>query len=538
MGVVRELLTKWGFSIDPKPLENLERTVEDVKRGVQLAGTAVVAAAAGLFGLAEAARRYIDDLDEMAQSVGVNTQFFAELTAAAKLGGAEMQDVGASVGILQKRIVDARGGNEEAVKSFKALGINLRDLKKLPTEAILMKMADGLKGVDDPAKRVSLALDLLGRGGKKLIPTLIGGSEAMVGLGDEAREFGLVPGQDAIDAANAMELSMARLKGIVGGLALQVGTALMPVVTDVAKRLMEWVKANRDLIATRIDAFVRGLQVFIAKAWEVTTGFVNAMIDLARWCRENEAAFGAIKGVLVAFLAAMAVAKVMQFVSALKGLILTVRALGLVMAANPISAIIVMLAMTIAGVVAAWDDYRWAACQAWFAVKELWDGVAKWFMATIALPLWDAWNGWCLMVQDATTATANFFKAAWQGVADWFDKYVVNPVKTVLSAPGRFGEWIADQVNGVSHSPGRPGSPESGLTADPSSTGLRYNAPLAATMLPQGGRGGGASLSVGAINVSVAGGSQASASDIGATVRAAIRDEWNYLARSAALDVG
>jgi len=542
MPTVRELLTKWGFSIDKRPLEALERSISDVKRSVAAVGAVAISSAAGLFGLAEGARRYIDTIDEMAQSAGVNAQFFAELSAAAKLGGASVEDVGTAMAVFNRKIVEAREGSAEAAKSFADLGISADDLKTMPAEALFMKVADGMAKTTDRSKRVALAFDLLGRGGRRMLPTIMEGAEGLAKLGDEARRFGMVPGPAAIAAADAMEKSMGRAKAVVAGLALQVGTELMPVVSDIANRFTEWAEKNRELIATKVKAFIEGLTTAVRVAWDATSAFVLAMKDMVSWFIGSEPAIVAAKGALAAFMAMLVVQKVKQFSLAIKGLALSMKALWLAMAANPIMVAILAISAIIASVIVNWDDWRYAALATWWAIRDAYKAAAGWLMSNVWSPIVRALGWMSAQMTAAWTATTDAFKAAWQGVADWFRTYVTDPIGKAVGA----AEWVGDKLRGrnrgvgglltgmISHSPGRPGSPESNLRADRFSTGLRYNPALAATM----GGGRSAVLNVGGITVNMPAGSNASAADVGAEVRRAVRHEIDYMTRSALADMG
>ena len=507
MPTVRELLSRWNFSVDTKPLEALDRSIADVKRTVNLVGAAVVGAAAGLFGLAEASRRYVDDLSETAAAVGLNTQFLAEMTAAASLGGASMQDVATGANKLQMALYDASTGGKAAVDALREIGISVAEAKKLSPEALFMKVGVALGGMGDSAKRAALTQQLLGRGGRKLLPAFAEGAEGLAKLGAEAREFGLVPGPEAIKAADEMEKSMARAKGVVKGLGLQIGTALMPVVSDVASRFGEWARTHREVIASKIQAFVKGLTAVVRVAWKAAGLFVGALIDMAKWLGEHPRILSLVKAGIAAVLAAMVVSKVMQFVGAIKAVVQVIKLAGLALAANPL----MLAAMAIAA--------------AAVLVIENWDKVGP-----------------------AFEAVGEAIMTVLRPIKDWIYTYLIEPLEKVINiVPGgdkitgglksvdRLREQV-DAAGSTSHSPGRPGSPESLLTPDWMSTGLLYNPPLAAAMGQGGGGGRSASLSIGTIAVNVSG-SSASAGDIAGEVRRTVRQEWDAIAREAALDV-
>lgn len=550
---IRELLTTWGFKVDQKPLEKLDASLSTLKRTVAVVGAATLGAAAALFGLAQKARNSIRLLDDTAGMIGVNVQWLAELSAVAEMSGAGMEEVATGVTVLQRKIVEAKEGNADLVKSFKKLGISVNDLGRLPTEAIMMKMSDGLKAIEKPGERVALAFELFGRGGTRLLPTLVGGSKELANWGDKARQFGLVSGPEAVAASVELDNAMWEAEGALKGLVRTIGTKLMPIVTSVVEKLLAWYRANQAIIESKLEAAVKVLAKAVALAWDVVSTLVAKLWELLEWATDSPAKLRLAKAAIIGLVAAMTVGKVFTFIAGLLQLIVIVKALTLAIMANPIVALIVGIGLAVAAVTALviyhWDSVKRALANVWAGIKAVWGSVSEWFQANVLAPLGEAWEGFRLAISNLWDSMAATFRSVWQGVADWFNRYVVSPVEKVLKAPGKLGEWIGDKVSAmaesapaedslmanvaaISRSPGRPGSPESGLSADRFSSGLRYNAPLAATM---GGRS--AQMSIGAINVSVTK-TDATAGDIGAEVRRSVRQEWDRIAREAALDVG
>ena len=505
MPTVRELLTK--YSIDAteafKGLEKIDRGLQSLKRTAQVVGTAVLAGAGALWGMADAAQRHIDVLDETAQSVGMTTQAFARLAAATQLGGAEMGDTAAAVAKLQQNIAAARAGNADAAKSFRSLGVSMADLKTLSVDQIIGKLADGLKGTEDPAQRVALAVDVLGRGGRKLLPSMMEGAAGLKAAGDQLERFGGVPSAEAIKAAGEMEKSMARAKHAVGGLALQVGSALMPVVSEIAGGFAEWVQTNRELIKSKITAFINGLKTAISLAWKVASSFFGALGSILGWMTDSPLKIEVVRSALVALVAAMAIRKVLDFASGLGALIPVIKAVGMAMWANPMLAILGLIAVALMEVVANWDSVKAA-------------------------------------VEGAVTAIQNVLAP----VGQWIQDYLIGPLEEFINMlPG--GGDITDGITAVDRLKEQVDAAGAEQTGDMS--GLDLGPPSDSSwpmtmfrpqLTPGAGAPGARNVSVrgGPITVNVAG-SSASAADISGEVRRTVRQEWDAIAREAALDV-
>lgn len=534
---VRELLVTFGVKVDAGALKKLEAGISGIATAAKVTAGVVAGAAGALFGLAESARRTIDDLDETAQSVGLNTQFFTEFTAAAALGGATMEDTAAAAGVLSRKIVEAREGSKEAQQAFKELGISQKELNSLPTEAIIAKLADGMRDIEDPAKRVALAQELLGRGGKRLIPTLIGGAEAMAKLGDEAREFGLVPGPEAIEAANEMEHSMARARGIVAGMALTVGTKLMPVVRDIADRFTVWVKANKGLIESKADEWIGKLKDVVQLAWDVTVGVAEAMEDFGTGIqnvvdkttafvaavKQDEKAVSLLRDAVVA-LGAAAVAS---------GLLAVGSAIGTMFAGAGIATFtdaLAWIALTFGTAIPAAIGAAATAIGA-FLLSAGFLFVAVAVALALFVAHWDEiksglLNLWKFIALGADTMVQSI-KNIWSGLAEWFRANVIDRILKMWRMVPGVGIALDALGVGGGQSPGRPGSPESALPASASAFG--------------GGRGAGSrSVNIEApITIHAAPGmSTTEKDDLESRVRRAARQVFEQSARETLAEMG
>ncbi|MFH0902147.1 MAG: phage tail tape measure protein [Pseudomonadota bacterium] len=427
----------------------------------------------------------------------------------ASLGGASVEDVGTSIRILQRNLDAASRGNVQASQTFSQLGVSIRDAsgEMMPAELVLAGIAERFKALPPGTRRTAAAMELFGRSGAKMIPTLKDGAQAMAALGDQVRDAGAVFSDETAEDAAKMEFQLKLVELQVTGLRNKLGTRLIPVVTQVVDKIAKWIDANKAIIEQRLDQFVATLTSIVTAAWEAFVKLAAAVQTTWEWLREHPTVLALVISGLELLVAALAVGKLLQFVGAIKEMILVLKSLWVVMMANPIAALMVIIGTLIAYTIANWDEIKSAWGDVWFAMTQ----AAEW--------------------------AAGKFKAAWKAVSDWFTSNIVGPIKETWSNIKEIADYIGigGGGGGGSHSPGRPGTQESGIRPDALSTGLLYNAPLAAAM-GYGGGGAGATLSIGAINVSVAS-TSSTARDIGDEVRTVVRSELNRMTRMAALDV-
>lgn len=121
----------------------------------------------------------------------------------------------------------------------------------------ILAVAEELKGIDDPAKRMEFMFERFGKAGAALMPVLAGGSAGLGGAMGQADSLGLVLSQEDIAAAAALddaytELTLT-LKALGNTLAAAVVPYLIPIVeyaTATIAAFTEWIDQNRGLAVT------------------------------------------------------------------------------------------------------------------------------------------------------------------------------------------------------------------------------------------------------------------------------------------------
>jgi len=182
---------------------------------------ATVAAGAALAGAAMQAMDYTGQIDDLAQVTNLTTETIQSLRLAATLSGQSFEDASQSAIIFQKRIEEAKGGNEELMATFKALGVDLNG----PVDAAFRQTLERMGQVTDGSAKTAATLDLFGKSGAKLLPVMdqVGGS--FDALTARARELGLVLDEDAIAKSNELADRIDVLKLRMSALVTDVGIA-------------------------------------------------------------------------------------------------------------------------------------------------------------------------------------------------------------------------------------------------------------------------------------------------------------------------
>lgn len=214
------------------------------------------------------------------------------------------------------------------------------------------------------------------------------------------------------------------LKDNISLTAAELGSTLAPVVkdlikgaTDIAQRVRAWVKANRELIASRVAAFAEKIKKVItdlvAKLRKLNRehSLLDRLVQLVGWLADAFA-FLARHGEAIAKI----VATIIALSLALKVLAAVMTVVNIVMMANPIGLIVVAIVALIAAITAAviwWDEIKAAFLSL--------PGPVKAAIAVITGPI-----GWLIgaaaLVRDNWEPIKAFFSDLWSGIVEIFDR--------------------------------------------------------------------------------------------------------------------
>lgn len=224
--------------------------IEKLGRTFTIVGGAIV----GAFGLMiKGGADYGDKMDELAQRTGAGIEILSGLDGTLRKNGASVEDLGLGMKTLSGRMVDANNGNKDAIALFDSLGIKVTDAngKLRSTTDVLFDVADRFKGTRDGAEKTTAAVDLLGKGGMALIPTLNLGADGLRREADEAQRLGKVLTKEAGKAASDFNDALQNTQDAVAGATMSIGQLLMPTVQkiaeavkDVVVKFKDWVKEN------------------------------------------------------------------------------------------------------------------------------------------------------------------------------------------------------------------------------------------------------------------------------------------------------
>lgn len=283
MATVKELITRFGFEIDDKGLHQLEEGLHAAKDGLLGIGIVGAGAAATLFGLVKHAADAKEQLYFLSQRLGIGVEDLRKLGFQGKLAGLSLDDMTQTLTFLNKNIENAKHGSPELRKAFRQVGISGDQLRSGAINAgnALQMLSTRFATMQNGPKKVQIAMELFGRGGGRMIQLLNNMShgftplqQAVFDMG-HATEESAKQGHEFNDAFELMELA-------ISSVGKKIGTALIPVATDILNQITTWIVLNKDLIKTNVTGFANALTASLKATVRIVDILIKSLSGLAQ----------------------------------------------------------------------------------------------------------------------------------------------------------------------------------------------------------------------------------------------------------------
>lgn len=216
---------------------------------------------------------FADQMGKTAQKVGISVEQLSGLRVAAELSDVSMESLSTAMGKLSKNMVDAANKGGNAREQFEALGLSASQIKDKSPAEVLALIADRFANAEDGAKKTSAALNLLGKGGKELIPLLNEGGKSLKEFSDLAEKMGLIVSKDTAAQAQRFNDDLKILKLSFEGLTNQVVAQLLPTLLNLSGQFVETAKSG-DATKAAAERIANALREFIITAAQ-TVGLVS-----------------------------------------------------------------------------------------------------------------------------------------------------------------------------------------------------------------------------------------------------------------------
>lgn len=278
-------------------LQSISDKSGQVAQKTKAMSTAAAGVIVGLGATAYKSAQAADEINTLAKQTGLSTEQIQKYQYAAELIDVDLDTITKSHAKLTKNMATAAKGTGDAAGAFKALGVSitnadgsLRNNKEVFNETI-----DALGRIENETQRDAYAMAIFGKSAQDLNPLILGGSQALEQLGEDAENAGLILSQDTLNAANEFNDAIDTLKAKTGGSFAKIGAELATILTPLLEKaagalekVVNWF-ANLSPTAQMVILVILALVAAIsplASIISAVTGAVaafNAVSAIANW---------------------------------------------------------------------------------------------------------------------------------------------------------------------------------------------------------------------------------------------------------------
>ncbi|CCD29891.1 conserved hypothetical protein [Candidatus Glomeribacter gigasporarum BEG34] len=196
----------------------------------------------------ESLERTITEIGQIgldASRAGVSIRAFQELAYAGQQAHVSVTTLGSGLRWLASRLQQAASGARNQARLFQAMGIAVQDAqgRLRSTREVMLQVADVFARLPDGPTKSALAFRLFRTAGVELIPMLNEGGAALREAGREAQRFGLLVGQEAVEAAQRFHHDLTKLKAQSRALSQQLAVDVLPTLTKWLRQMLALVDA-------------------------------------------------------------------------------------------------------------------------------------------------------------------------------------------------------------------------------------------------------------------------------------------------------
>lgn len=231
-----------------------------------------------------------DAIGDASARMGVSAAELSKLKFVASQSDVEFQSLAIGIKTFQKNLVDTN-------PALKELGLSAQALKQLSLNQQFEAIAEAFRGVQNPADKTRLSMELFGKAGSDLIPLLDQGAAGMRSLGDEAERVGAVMSDETAKGISDADAALKKLSATMEGYATKVlGYVALGVFRvfniDDGAKFRDQTEALNDALADRreiLDQIAEIMANKIGRSRSVNAWGTAELIDAGRELAEIDA---------------------------------------------------------------------------------------------------------------------------------------------------------------------------------------------------------------------------------------------------------
>lgn len=316
--VVEELVSKLGLEVDSTALATLEKFRSAVVGGLSAMSVAAVGVGAAFLGMVHSVASAGDQIQNVAEKLGVSTDALQELKFAADQSDVTFESLTTGLKFLSKNAAEAAAGSKDAAASFAGIPLRNTNGTLKTADELLFSVTDRFNEIQDPIKQTELAMKLFGRSGVDLVPMLKQGTKGIEAFIEDAYDLGVVLDKDVIEASDRFDRQLKRLRDSFVGLRNEFAGPFVDDFADMMKAAADKVKTARNFVRDLSYAFrdagqrMGGMAEMLKRAFDFFSSWfsessIGRMFGLIKGFKVLEAVLIGL-GVIFAVVAAQAIA--------------------------------------------------------------------------------------------------------------------------------------------------------------------------------------------------------------------------------------
>lgn len=230
-------------------------------------------------------------VSKLSRETGLSAESSSQLLYAFKRVGLDADDASRSLGLFAKNMTTIAEAEDSGIKAskttvelLKELGIKALDASGnvRPMNVLLNETADRFSKMPNGIEKTGMSMQLFGKSGKDLIPLLNLGSAGLAEYAKQADKLGVTLSAKNLEAVKKYTAEQRILGEAVNGIKLQVGLALIPVLTTLVAVLVTVSEHVRTWTMRAIDLTQKAILPLIDKlkpAYELVKSFGQAALS-------------------------------------------------------------------------------------------------------------------------------------------------------------------------------------------------------------------------------------------------------------------
>lgn len=239
-----------------KKIGNFTRKVSGgisfLAKGVVASTAATASAVIGAYKLAESISNSGDEIAKTSRILGMSSDAFQKFRYVGERSGVSVDEMDAS---LKKLTVNLGKNSDGTIEALSRLGISIEEIQSTSPDQVLQRVAEGFKLLESPAEKATLAVDLFGKSGLKMVNVLSEGKEGINALGDEAVKVGYVMSSSILDSSEILSDKILNMQTSFKAIGVSLSSKLMPVVSEAVSGITDFFIENRGYL----DSFANSI---------------------------------------------------------------------------------------------------------------------------------------------------------------------------------------------------------------------------------------------------------------------------------------